>query len=84
VIDVTRPRSASSSRSSLFRPSAPKAVFRDFRMWPIASFRCRAGRFREKADIERQAQPAASVEIDPERTFVALLVISKTALHKPM
>jgi hypothetical protein len=22
--------------------------------------------------------------IDPERTFVALLVISKTALHKPM
>jgi hypothetical protein len=24
------------------------------------------------------------VAIDPERTFVALLVISKTALHKPM
>jgi hypothetical protein len=23
-------------------------------------------------------------EFDPERTFVALLVISKTALHKPM
>jgi hypothetical protein len=36
VIDVTRPRSASSSRSSLFRPSAPMAVFRDFRMWPLA------------------------------------------------
>ena len=38
----------------------------------IASFRCHAvGRFRGKADIERQANPAASVANDPQGTWPA-------------
>jgi hypothetical protein len=40
----------------------------DDRFWPITSFRDRAGRFRGKADIERQEKPTELVENDPKPT----------------
>jgi len=39
---------------------------------PSRHFACaqQSGRFRREADINRQAEPAGSVENDPERTWV--------------
>src|ERR1700758_1792175 len=49
-------------------PCQPGAVH----TWPFASFRVRTTirSLRRKADINRQAEPAGSVENDPERTWV--------------
>jgi hypothetical protein len=42
------------------------------------------GRKRGIAEVDARPSIAEGDAIDPERTFVALLVISKTAPHKPM
>jgi hypothetical protein len=54
--------------------------------WPIASFRrdAKVDRYRGIADHSRTCRWLSPVANDPERAFVALLVISKTALHKPI
>jgi hypothetical protein len=49
---------------------------------PSRHFACpqRSGRFRAKADIERQAQPTASVEIDPtEKSAVKFAVLQRAS-----